>query len=118
MSFEDIKMLPGMQTMTMYLKGSTKNACLKVAAVKVSPNLDYDGEINLRLHKNQSELVVSFTGQIETYPAFEMYVMINEGKAVPIFQMPVEADATPLSLIGGPQRSVNVSTTIACQTAD
>lgn len=114
MRFEDIKLLPDMRIISMKLKGSTKNACLKLATVKLSPNVDYEGEISLRLHENLSELTVKFHGEIETYPAFEMYLMINDGAAVPVFQLPVAPEANPLSLIGPPTRAVNVSIIARC----
>jgi hypothetical protein len=115
MHFEDFNLLPEMRIMRMRLRGSSKNACLKLASIKVSPNVDYEGEINLRLHENKRELTLSFQGQIETYPAFEMYMTINDGAAIPIFQLPVEPEASPLSLIGPPKRPVKVSVTVGCK---
>jgi hypothetical protein len=117
MSFSELNIQSQTATIKARLKGSTKNACLKVAAIKIAPNLDYDGEIWLSLDEKKQALSVRFEGQIETYPAFEMYVAVNGGKAVPLFQLPVEKGATAVSLIGAPQRSVDVSTTIACQPA-
>ncbi len=117
MAFADFKFSSRLRTMSMSLKGSTKNACLKLGSLKISPNLDYEGDISLRLHDNECDLTVVFEGKIETYPAFEMYVTVNDGSAVPVFQMPVEPDATPLSLIGPPQRSVNQSVTVSCRPA-
>ena len=115
MAFSDFKFLPQLRTMTLSLKGSTKNACLKLGPVKISPNLDYEGGISLKLHDNDCDLTVEFDGKIEPYPAFEMYVAVNGGAAIAVFQMPVEPNATPLSLIGPPQRSVHQSVTVSCR---
>jgi hypothetical protein len=95
------------------LKGSTKNACLKIVGVKIAPNLDYEVEIQLRLRANKQELELSIDGMVEVYPAFEIYMSINDGEAVPILQLPVEGE--PMDLVGSPKRPLNVSTTIACQ---
>ncbi|MBZ0287875.1 MAG: hypothetical protein K8I30_09700, partial [Anaerolineae bacterium] len=56
---------------TLEISGSTHNPCLKVANIAVSPNLDYNGTISIVPLRDG--VSVAFKGNIETYPAFEMY---------------------------------------------
>jgi hypothetical protein len=113
MSFSEMDIHAETGAINLHLKGSTKNACLKIIGVKISPNLDYEVDIQLRLSNKKQELELSIDGMVEVYPAFEIYISINDGEAVPLLQLPVEGE--PIDLIGSPKRPVNVSTTIACQ---
>lgn len=114
MTFKDIELSPDTGRISFHLHGSTKNACLKVGPVKLSPNLDYDGDIDVMLGNDRSQATVTFDGHIETYPAFEMYVSVNGGPPVTVFQAPVEPGSTPVFLAGPPSRAIHESVTISC----
>jgi hypothetical protein len=113
MSFSEMHIQAETGILNLHLKGSTKNACLKIVGVKIAPNLDYEVDIQLRLRENKQELELTIDGMVEVYPAFEMYMSMNDGEVVPLLQLSVEGE--PMDLIGSPKRPVNVSTTIACQ---
>jgi hypothetical protein len=114
MHFTDFKASPEDNQISMHLRGATKNSCLKIGPVKVSPNLNYEGDIVLRLNESGDEAVVTFDGDIETYPAFEMYITVNDGPAVTIFREPILPGKTPTNLVGPPGRAVHQSITISC----
>jgi len=95
------------------LKASAKNPCLKVANVKLSPNVDLFGTVTVQLNAENTAATVRFEGMIETYPAFEMYVAFNGSEVgEPVFQIDVEEGATAASITGPPTRPVNVEALI------
>lgn len=101
------------ETYRVDLKASAKNPCLKVANVKVSPNVDLFGTITIKLNWDGSGAAVRFEGMIETYPAFEMYAAFNGSEVgTPIFQIDVEDGATAANITGPPTRPVNVETLV------
>jgi hypothetical protein len=106
MAFSDFQVSEDGKTISMELKGSSKNPCLKIAAIEVSPNLDYTGTIILTRMDSDHQIQVSFEGMIETYPAFELYASVNGASPVTIFREDVAPDATPLNLVGPPTREI------------
>lgn len=107
MTFDNFQLDEGVRSWTCHLHGSTKNACLKVGPVKVSPNLDYDGEIRVLWDEALREIIVIFEGAVETYPAFEMYASVDHRAPVTILRASVEPGTTPISLAGPPTRQLN-----------
>jgi len=106
-------------TFSIDLQASAKNPCLKVANVKLSPNVDLYGTITILLSADNSAATVRFEGMIETYPAFEMYVAFNGSDiGQPVFQLDVEEGATAASITGAPTRPVNVEALIKREPAD
>lgn len=90
---------------TINLSGSSHNPCVKIVGVDVSPNLDYTGTLTIK--PSADNVLVAFEGNIETYPAFEMYASVNDGVPQTIFREDVILDATPISLVGPPRRSIS-----------
>jgi hypothetical protein len=113
MAFSNLQLAEGGSTLSMEIKGSSRNPCLKIASVEVSPNLDYEGIIIVSLHTTTRQVMVAFDGKIETYPAFELYASVNDAPPVAVFREGVIPDASPLSLIGAPTREVNRQAVIA-----
>jgi sulfur transfer complex TusBCD TusB component (DsrH family) len=87
------------------LSGSTHNPCMKMAGVDVSPNLDYNGTLTIVLLDNG--VSVAFKGNIETYPAFEMYAVVDGGAPQIIFQEDIVPGANLISLTGPPRRTIS-----------
>lgn len=106
MAFSEYKASPQARAWTCTLSGSTRNACLKLGPIKVSPNLDYRGVFNLAWSEDLREVTLVFDGLVETYPAFEMYASLDGGPIVPVFRLGVEEGTTPANLAGAPTRSV------------
>lgn len=115
MFFSDLQFIQHAKQVITHLHGSAKNACLKLGSIAVSPNLDYELDIILSLGESAQQAVVHVKGQIEVYPAFEMYATINGGAASRIFQAPVARNQTPISLVGPPQREVDEMVTVFCE---
>ncbi len=115
MRFTDFRISEEAKQIFMHLHGSAKNACLKLGPINLSPSLDYDVDIIVSINDSGHETTVSVNGQIEPYPAFEMYMTINSGPVVTVFQEPVEPGRTPAILIGPPQRAIHKSVTASCE---
>lgn len=109
MAFEAFHTEPETGVMKVKLRGATKNACLKVANIKVSPNLDYVGELSIAVDDERTKVAITFNGRVEVYPAFEMYASINHGPPAAIFRAAVEPGATPLNLAGPAARPITVT---------
>jgi hypothetical protein len=77
---------------------------LKIASVEISPNLDYAGTITVTQVESSDKVMVTFEGDIETYPAFEMYVSVNGGSPQAVFTADVVPETSPLNLVGPPAR--------------
>jgi hypothetical protein len=103
MKFSDLEIAG--DTLRIKLSGSARNGCLEVGNIPIAPSLDYNGTITLHRVDNQT-VQVGFDGKIETYPAFEMYAVINGSEPHTIFTAPVVPGATPINLTGGPTRDV------------
>jgi hypothetical protein len=88
------------------LKASSKNSCLKVAELKISPNLDYEGAFTITLGHDLTSAVITFEGKIEVYPAFEMYVSVNGGVPQTMLREDVMPGTSPLNLVGAPARPI------------
>lgn len=112
MKFEDVQFDQASKSVSMKLTGSTKNPCLKVGPVKLTPNLDYSGTILIALHEDGQQASITFNGHVETYPAFEMYVSVNGGAPVTVFQLPVVSGKTAANLVGPAARPVDITTAV------
>jgi hypothetical protein len=88
------------------LDAASKNACLKLGDLRLSPNLDYKGTFTIKVNADRKQALVWFKGRVEIYPAFEMYASCNNGKTMTLFKLPPEAGSTPANLFGPPAREV------------
>jgi hypothetical protein len=113
MHFSDFSVSDRGDTISAMLKASSKNPCVKVASIEVSPNLDYEGTFTITLDEKQNEALVTFDGNIETYPAFECYVSVNGGAPQTLFLAEVVPDSNPLSLVGPPRRPVSARISVS-----
>jgi hypothetical protein len=115
MKFDDFKAaeVDGCLTLTVVLNAASKNPCLEIASIKVSPNVDLSGTLTVALRDAGQAALVAFDGVIETYPAFEMYVSVNGGPAQTVFREDVVPDATPANLVGPPSRSLARQITVS-----
>lgn len=107
MHFHNFRVSDGGNHLRVDLEGSTKNPCVEIAALKVSPNLDYAGTITMEMDAERRAVVVRFDGKIEIYPAFEMYVSVNGEAPVTVFRAPVVPGSTVLDLAGSPARPIS-----------
>lgn len=112
MQFSDFEVSDGGKKITVTLQGSAKNPCFSVAGIKLSPNLDYEGILTITLDETRQRATVGFEGNIETYPAFEMYVSANGGAPHTLFQHPALPGTSPIDLAGGPQREIKHEVTV------
>lgn len=106
MKFHNFLISEGKDIFQFDVKGSTKNACFKVVNLQISPNLDYEGTITIALKDNRRKAGISFEGMVEPYPAFEMYVSVNDGDPQVVFQVDIEPGADVTTLAGPPQRKL------------
>ena len=106
MRFHDFEASPDQKHYAIKIKAGSKNPCVKIGVLKVAPNVDYTGTINIVIGDDPSKAIVSFSGKIEKYPAFDMYATANDGEPQTIFQMDVAPQAGITDLPGGPERSV------------
>lgn len=106
MNFHDVAFSEDKNVCTMTIKAGSRNPCLRVARIKVTPSLDYMGEITITRTDDPSRAIVTFNGKIEKYPAFEMYAVANDGDVKTVFQVDVAPSATIGDLPGGPAREV------------
>jgi hypothetical protein len=96
----------GRLTLEIDLDGASKNACLNIADLRLSPNLDYNGTLTISVDRDKQQALVWFKGHIEIYPAFEMYASCNGRQPVVLFRLPPEPGSSPTNLIGPPAREV------------
>jgi hypothetical protein len=106
MQFTDFEASPDHQRFTFKVKAGSKNPCVKIGPVAVSPNLDFVGTITLTLLPDHTRGVVNFTGKVEQYPAFEMYAAANNGEPQTVFQIGVAPEAGVSDIAGEPEREV------------
>lgn len=109
MRFANFDVADGGNRIVFRLEGSSKNPCLEIATLKVSPNLDYSGEITIDLDAARQSMDVHFDGKVEIYPAFEMYVAVNDQQPVAVFEAPALPQSSPMDLVGPPGRDISRS---------
>lgn len=109
MSFTDFEVSGDKHMITIKLQGSSKNPCLEVASLKVSPNVDYVGTVTIELDPSGHLATVAFDGRVEIYPAFEMYVRVNDEAPQALFLAHAMPGSTPMDLIGPPARDISRS---------
>jgi hypothetical protein len=83
---------------TLGVDASARNSCFTFAWA-----IDYQGTVQITVTKEPgSSLVsVSFNGYVDDFPAYEMYVGVNNSnKRIPLFKRMVPVSNTPHSLIG------------------
>src|SRR5664279_4656707 len=107
MRFYDFKVGTRQKRYTLKIKAGSKNPCIRIAGVNIAPNLDYLGSITVVVTDDPSHAIVTFSGKIEKYPAFEMYASANDGEAQTLFQVDVAPDSGVGDLPGAPERSVS-----------
>jgi hypothetical protein len=112
MEFTNFTVSEAERTIQVDLQGSARNPCFEVANIKLSPNLDYKGVISITLDETKSSATIFFEGNIEPYPAFEMYLSLNGGAPYTLFQHPALPGSTPIDLVGSPQREIRHEITI------
>ncbi len=95
------------QRFTLKIDAGSKNPCVKIGPLAVSPNLDFSGEITVSILEDPTRAVVTFEGRVEMYPAFEMYASANDGEAQTVFQIGVAPEAGIGQIAGKPERSVS-----------
>jgi hypothetical protein len=113
MRFHSLQISDGGNHLTIALEGSTRNPCMQIASMKVSPNLDYSGTVTIEMDAERRSATVGFEGMIEIYPAFEMYVSVNGGAPETVFRAPVVPGSTPVDLVGGPARPISRSVQVS-----
>lgn len=86
---------------SLYLTGSGSNPCVVAA-----PPIDYRG--NLTVTNRGSYVRVRFSGVVDFYPSYEMYVRDNDGVVKQLFYVPNNG-MNPLRLAGGPGVAVDDS---------
>jgi len=106
MRFFDFKVAPDQRRYTVRIKAGSKNPCVKVGVLNLAPNLDYEGGITVIVGDDPTTAMVTFSGRVEKYPAFEMYASANNGEPQMIFQMGVAPSADIGDILGKPERSV------------
>ncbi len=116
MQFTDFEVSPDKQRFTLKIKAASKNPCVKIGPLAVSPNLDFEGTINVAITDDQTSAIVTFTGKVETYPAFEMYASVNDGQPETVFQIGVAPEAGVADLTGAPERDITGRAELNCNT--
>lgn len=106
MHFTDFEVSPDKLRYTVQIKAASKNPCVKIGPVALSPNLDFEGQITVAVTDDQTSAIVTFNGKVETYPAFEMYASVNDGQPETIFQVGVAPEAGVADLTGAPERAI------------
>lgn len=106
MRFYDFKVAPDQRRYTVRIKAGSKNPCVKIGALNLAANLDYEGGITITVGDDPSTAIVTFSGKVEKYPAFEMYASANNGEPQILFQVGVAPNADAGDLPGKPERSL------------
>lgn len=112
MQFHDIEVSADKKLYRMEIKAGSRNPCVKIARIKVTPSLDYAGSITIACTDDPCKAIVTFRGKVEEYPAFEMYARANDGPIETVFQVDVAPSATVSDLRGAPAREVTGSAEI------
>ena len=103
MYFYDLQVLTD-TTLSIKLRGETNNPCFSG-----SPDIDYEGEIKFDVVNKE----FSFDGYVDAFPAFEMYVTLNNGAPISVFQLDPPTGGSPSNLFGGPNRAIAVAPILA-----
>ncbi len=82
--------------------GAANNPCFTG-----SPDIDYEGTIEITIDPSTQIVSVAFSGRIEPFPAFEMYATLNGGSSMPIFRESPVPGATPRDLFRDANRPVS-----------
>jgi hypothetical protein len=107
MRFYDFEVSSDRMRYAVKLNAGSKNPCVKIGALNIAPSIDYLGTITLQVMSDDlGKAIVTFTGKVEKYPAFEMYAAANNGAPQAVFQLEVAPRASIGSLPGGPERSI------------
>ena len=72
-----------------------------------SPDINVEGKINIDFEAKK----ITFKGKVEPFPAFEAYVVVDGGSAIPLLQLLPLKDSSPGDLFGPPSRSFTESIT-------
>ena len=107
MQFTDFEVSEDKQRFTLKIDAGSKNPCVKIGPLAVSPNLDFTGLITVSVNEDASRALVTFKGHVEQYPAFEMYASANDGEAQTVFQIGVAPEAGVAQILGKPGREVS-----------
>jgi hypothetical protein len=97
MKFYDLK--KNGDIISVKLSGEARNPCLGLISdqLPISPEIDYEGRIEIDHQKG----TVTFDGKIDEFPAFEMYVSIDDDYSPrQIFRKLPELGANPSDLYG------------------
>src|SRR5215217_1808861 len=87
MRFHDFEVSADKLRYTVQVTAASKNPCVKIGPVAVTPNLDFEGQITVAVTDDQTSAIVTFNGKVEMYPAFEMYASANDGQPETVFQV-------------------------------
>lgn len=107
MRFTGFEVSEDKQRFTLKIDASSKNPCVKIGPLAVSPNLDFTGTITVSLLEDETHAMVTFTGNVELYPAFEMYASANDGEPQMVFRIGVAPEAGVSQIAGKPERAVS-----------
>lgn len=81
-------------------RGAASNGCFRGA-----PDIDAIGSIEI----NARTRTLSFSGKVEPFPAFEMYVAVDGRAPKNVFTRSPNAGSGPWNLVGGPSEQVDAN---------
>jgi GH24 family phage-related lysozyme (muramidase) len=84
----------------LHVKGAASDPCVNLAA-----DIDYEGDITVFCSPHGGIVEVRFDGNIDDFPAFEMYADLN-GVTQQIFRVPPPPGHTVVNLLGGASNPV------------
>jgi hypothetical protein len=95
-----------------FFRPSSKSVAFQINLASPIPTIPLSGLIAdidvIGLLVIDPEGTVSFSGKVDSFPAFEAYVMVNQFKVHKLFQLGPDSDDSPLNLPGPPTRPVSV----------
>lgn len=80
--------------------GEGSNSCFTWA-----PDIDWEISVIVNYYPND-KIIIEVDGEIDEFPAFEMYAQVNNGFTVDLFQEEPEVGNSPGNLLGWANRSV------------
>jgi carboxypeptidase C (cathepsin A)/GH25 family lysozyme M1 (1,4-beta-N-acetylmuramidase)/subtilisin family serine protease len=83
------------------VKSAASDPCVNLAA-----DIDYEGDIAIFCAPRGGAVEVSFSGSIDSFPAFEMYASLN-GVTKTLFRVPPPKGNTVVNLLGGASTPVS-----------